>query len=92
MEILKTDNRKRYKFKQITVEGVDDFIRKFRVTGVVSLRGGGYLIDINQYEIEKIKYVLNNYISRFDNSIKKDSKESYVTNFTENAKQLNFFE
>ncbi|MEB8133547.1 AlwI family type II restriction endonuclease [Mammaliicoccus sciuri] len=69
LEILKTDNRKRYKFKQITVEGVDDFIRKFRVTGVVSLRGGGYLIDINQYEIEKIKYVLNNYIKyhEYDN-------------------------
>lgn len=63
LKLLNTTNRTRYKFKQIVSEGVDDFIRKFRITGIISLRGGGYLIDINEYEIEKINYVINEYSS-----------------------------
>lgn len=47
---------------------------------------------LNWAEKYKKYEIQSNYISRFDNSIKKGSKELYVTNFTENAKQLNFFE
>src|SRR5699024_7127456 len=61
LELLNTDNRNRFKFKQIVVEGVDDFIRKLRSTGVISLRGRGYLDDINDYEIDKVNYVISRY-------------------------------
>lgn len=61
LELLNTDNRNRFKFKQIVVEGVDDFIRKLRSTGVISLRGRGYLVDINDYEIDKVNYVISKY-------------------------------
>ena len=41
----------------------DDFIRKMRLTGLISLRGGGRFIDINTKEITAINYILENYIS-----------------------------
>ncbi|MFA7288642.1 MAG: AlwI family type II restriction endonuclease [Melioribacteraceae bacterium] len=39
----------------------DDFIRKMRLTGLFSLRGGGRFLDINSKEIESVNYILNNY-------------------------------
>lgn len=39
----------------------DDFIRKMRLTGVISLRGGGRFIDINQNERKKVAYLLKKY-------------------------------
>ncbi len=39
----------------------DDFIRKMRLTGCISLRGGGRFIDINSKEITAIDYILQNY-------------------------------
>ncbi|MFH1326378.1 MAG: AlwI family type II restriction endonuclease [Candidatus Falkowbacteria bacterium] len=41
----------------------DDFIRKMRLTGLLSLRGGGRFIDINKKEIATVDYILKNYIS-----------------------------
>jgi len=41
----------------------DDFIRKMRLTGLFSLRGGGRFIDINTKESAAIDYTLINYIS-----------------------------
>ncbi len=41
----------------------DDFIRKMRLTGLFSLRGGGRFIDINKKEFEAVNYILNNYIN-----------------------------
>lgn len=41
----------------------DDFIRKMRLTGLISLRGGGRFIDINKKEIATINYILKNYVS-----------------------------
>lgn len=61
LELLETDNRKRFKFNQIINEGVDDFIRKIRMTGIISLRGLGRFIDFNMIEIKKIEYILENY-------------------------------
>lgn len=43
----------------------DEFIRKMRLTGLISLRGGGRFIDINKNEAEKIAYVLKHY-SKYD--------------------------
>lgn len=56
------DQRNRFKIEQITGEAVDEFIRKMRITGVVSLRGNGRFIDFNTFELEKIEYILNNYV------------------------------
>ena len=41
----------------------DDFIRKMRLTGLFSLRGGGRFIDINTKESVTVDYILKNYIS-----------------------------
>ncbi len=47
--------------KSIMVDYPDEFIRKMRLTGLISLRGGGRFIDINKNEEEKVSYVLENY-------------------------------
>lgn len=39
----------------------DDFIRKMRLTGLISVRGGGRFIDINSKEKETVTYILKNY-------------------------------
>ena len=41
----------------------DDFIRKMRLTGLFSLRGGGRFIDINTKETATVDYILQNYVS-----------------------------
>lgn len=55
------DKKKRFKIDQITGEAVDEFIRKMRITGIVSLRGNGRFLDFNSFEIDKINYILQNY-------------------------------
>lgn len=52
---------KKFKPKSIMVEYPDEFIRKMRLTGLISLRGGGRFIDINTNEQEKVDYVLKTY-------------------------------
>lgn len=47
--------------ESIMVDYPDEFIRKMRLTGLISLRGGGRFIDINKNEQKKIDYVLKNY-------------------------------
>ena len=47
--------------KSIMVDYPDEFIRKMRLTGLISLRGGGRFIDINKNEEEKVSYILANY-------------------------------
>jgi len=59
--------------KSIMVDYPDEFIRKMRLTGSVSLRGGGRFIDINKNEQEKVDYVLANYTDYK----KYDTEESY---------------
>lgn len=59
--------------KSIMVDYPDEFIRKMRLTGLISLRGGGRFIDINKNEREKIDYVLKNYLDYK----KYDTEESY---------------
>lgn len=45
----------------ILVDYPDDFIRKMRLTGLISLRGGGRFVDINTKENEAVKFILKNY-------------------------------
>lgn len=54
-------NYKQFDAKSIMHDYPDEFIRKMRMTGLISLRGGGRFIDINHNEDEKVNYVLANY-------------------------------
>lgn len=71
------DQRNRFKINQITGEAVDEFIRKMRITGVVSLRGNGRFIDFNSFESEKITYILNNYTD-YETYTTKESFFEYI--------------
>lgn len=55
------DDFKQFKPKSIINEYPDEFIRKMRLTGLISLRGGGRFVDINHNEDEKVAYVLAQY-------------------------------
>ena len=48
---------KAFKLKSVVSEYPDDFVRKMRMTGLISFRGGGRFIDINHNEDEKIDYI-----------------------------------
>ena len=52
---------KKFDPKSIMRDYPDEFIRKMRMTGLISLRGAGRFIDINHNEDEKVEYVLKNY-------------------------------
>ena len=47
--------------KSIMIDYPDEFIRKMRMTGLLSLRGAGRFIDINKNEMEKVEYILSHY-------------------------------
>jgi hypothetical protein len=52
---------KKFNPKSIMVDYPDEFIRKMRLTGLISLRGGGRFVDINKNEQKKVDYALANY-------------------------------
>lgn len=54
-------NYKKFDPKSIMTDYPDEFIRKMRITGLISLRGAGRFVDINKNEIEKVEYVLREY-------------------------------
>lgn len=54
---------KKFKLKSIISEYPDDFVRKMRLTGLVSLRGAGRFIDLNHNEEPTIDYLLSHYKS-----------------------------
>ncbi|WP_210135410.1 AlwI family type II restriction endonuclease [Staphylococcus sp. GDX8P80P] len=60
------EKSKDYKQVKILVETPDETVRKLRLTRLISLRGGGYFIDINSLEKEKIEYVINTYSENID--------------------------
>ena len=53
--------RKYIKMSKLLVESTDEYIRKMRITGVVSLRGNGRFLDFNTFEMDKVNYLLDNY-------------------------------
>jgi hypothetical protein len=55
------DKHNYYKMSKICNEAVDEYIRKMRSTGVVSLRGNGRFVDFNTFEMGKIDHILNTY-------------------------------
>jgi hypothetical protein len=52
---------KKFDPKSIMVDYPDEFIRKMRITGLISLRGAGRFIDINKNETQKVDYVIKQY-------------------------------
>jgi len=52
---------KQFKMKSIVQEYPDEFIRKMRMTGLFTFRGGGRFFDINHIEDAKIDYILTHY-------------------------------
>ncbi len=61
LSILKSDNRNYFKMEKICRESVDEYIRKMRMTGLLSLRGNGRFLDINSFEKDSVEYVIENY-------------------------------
>ena len=59
-EIMSGDFKK-FDAKSIMVDYPDEFIRKMRLTGLISFRGGGRFIDINTNVQSKVDYVIANY-------------------------------
>jgi len=63
---------KKFDPRSIMNDYVDEFIRKMRMSGLISLRGAGRFIDINHNEDGKVDYILENYsdYERFDDEHK----------------------
>ena len=49
------------KISKLLSESTDEYIRKMRITGIISLRGNGRFIDWNTFETDKINYLIDNY-------------------------------
>lgn len=60
LEISK-EKENRFKITNIMKEMPDEFVRKLRLTGLITVRGYGQFIDFNSTEMDKIKYILENY-------------------------------
>lgn len=95
---------KKFKLKSIVSEYPDEFVRKMRMTGLVSFRGAGRFIDINHVEDKKVFYILKTYSnyckytdedSFFDYMSKIDpilfSKESKPISKTAAGEKLNYW-
>ena len=54
---------KKFKLKSIVSEYPDEFVRKMRMTGLISFRGAGRFVDVNHCEDQKIDYIIKNYSS-----------------------------
>jgi hypothetical protein len=76
-------NFKKFKPKSIMVDYPDEFIRKMRLTGLISLRGAGRYIDINKNEQSKIDYVLEHY-SQYEKFDTEKEYFEYVSSIDEN--------
>lgn len=61
LSILGSDNRNYLKMEKICHEAVDEYIRKMRMTGLLSLRSNGRFLDINSFEKDTMEYVIEHY-------------------------------
>ena len=84
---MQSDNRVYYKYDKICFEAVDEYIRKMRMTGLITLRGNGRFLDINTFENETIDYIIKNYTDykKFDNE---DDYIDYMGSIDENILQI----
>ena len=85
--LLNSINEKRFKKSQVCSESVDEYIRKMRITKLITLRGNGRFIDLNSFENEKIDFVIKNYTNYEKFSNKKEYFE-YISKIDENILAL----
>ena len=78
---------KKFDQKSIMVDYVDEFIRKMRITGVVSLRGAGRFIDINRNEEGKVEYIIKRY-SNYEHFTDEYKYFTYIANLDQNLIQI----
>lgn len=50
-----------YKLEKLLKESPDELLRKLRLTQVISLRGNGYFVDLNNLESKKIEHIIEKY-------------------------------
>jgi hypothetical protein len=74
---------KKFNPKSIMVDYPDEFIRKMRLTGLISLRGAGRFIDINRNEQTKVDYALATY-SDYKKYTTEESYFEYMSAVDEN--------
>lgn len=77
LELLNSQNTTRFKISQVCGESIDEYIRKMRITGIISLRGNGRFIDFNTFEMPKIHYIIKEY-SQLQNFSNKKSYFEYM--------------
>ena len=72
-------------------DGVDEFIRKMRLTGLVTLRGGGRFLSINTQEERYIEYIVENYSDvieyQSENSFFDDIDIFFITQILNNNRE-----
>jgi len=61
LNVINAKGENRFKKSNILHEMPDEFIRKMRLTGLISIRGNGRFIDINTLETTKINYCIEHY-------------------------------
>lgn len=61
LEEIMGGNFKKFKLESLMGDYTDEFIRKMRMSGLISLRGAGRFIDINHNEDKKVDYILEKY-------------------------------
>jgi hypothetical protein len=69
--------------ESIMVDYPDEFVRKMRLTGLISLRGGGRFIDINRNEQAKVDYVLTTY-AKYKKYATEEEYFNYISAIDEN--------
>ncbi len=59
---IDSSKEKLYKLSNIIYEMPDEYIRKMRLTGMITLRGAGNYLDINSDYLKEAEYIANNYL------------------------------
>ncbi|MCX6763216.1 MAG: AlwI family type II restriction endonuclease [Candidatus Moranbacteria bacterium] len=74
---------KKFNPKSIMVDYPDEFIRKMRLTGLISLRCAGRFVDINKNEQKKVDYALKKY-SKYKKYSTEEKYFEYMARIDEN--------
>ena len=80
-------NYKKFDPKSIMNDYVDEFIRKMRITGLISLRGAGRFVDINSNENDKVEYVIKTY-SNYSHYTNETAYFQYIAKLDTNLIQI----
>lgn len=87
LKLLETDNTVYVKKSKVCGEAIDEYIRKMRITGVISLRGNGRFIDFNEFEKQKIEYILKEY-SNYDKYTNEKEFTKYMGEIDSNILEI----